>query len=136
MTPPREGRGGGTAFARRAEVLAADDGGRRTLDDKDVSSLVIQLLEREFLLAELGRLLDRASDGDGSLAFAAGEAGVGKTSLARACTEGLQQRATVLWGGCDALSTPRPLGPLIDMAATPGSGIADLVARLGSSSRR
>ena len=37
-------------------------------------------------------------------------------------------RATrVLWGACDALGTPRPLGPLVDMAATLEGAFPDSV---------
>jgi len=46
-----------------------------------------------------------------------GEAGVGKTTVIARFIAGLGQRAPVLRGWCDALATPRPLGPLIDMLA-------------------
>lgn len=46
-----------------------------------------------------------------------GEAGVGKTTVIARFLDGLGQRARVLRGWCDALATPRPLGPLIDMLA-------------------
>lgn len=42
------------------------------------------LLERDALLAALDRSLTAAAGGSGSLALLAGEAGIGKTSLARA----------------------------------------------------
>ena len=46
----------------------------------------------------------------------AGEAGIGKTAVVRAfCAEIADAR--VLWGACDALFTPRPLGPFLDLAA-------------------
>ena len=48
----------------------------------------------------------------------AGEAGIGKTALLR--TFAGQARIPVLWGMCDSLSTPRPLGPLRDVAAELG----------------
>ena len=55
--------------------------------------------------------LESAFAGRGKLALVAGEAGIGKTSLVR----GFAERASVrtLWGGCDELFTPRPLGPLL-----------------------
>ena len=43
----------------------------------------------------------------------AGEAGVGKTTLVRHFCERSESR--VLWGHCDALFTPSPLGPLNEM---------------------
>lgn len=45
-----------------------------------------------------------------------GESGAGKTSFVEAFVAGLPQRTRVLWGACDPLSTPRPLGPLHDLA--------------------
>ena len=72
-------------------------------------------LERDAHLEQLEMLLGRAAAaGEGAIAIVSGEAGIGKTTLLRA----LAQRATtrVLWGGCDELFTPRPLGPLHDMA--------------------
>jgi DNA-binding CsgD family transcriptional regulator len=48
------------------------------------------------------------------LVFIVGEAGIGKTSLVRAFCDAHPERR-VMWGACDALYTPRPLGPLLDM---------------------
>ena len=50
-----------------------------------------------------------------------GEAGIGKTVLVSAVTEDSQQR--VLWGACDPLITPRPLGPLHDVAREAGGAL-------------
>ena len=72
------------------------------------------LLEREHPLQVLEEHARRAADGHGSLVLVTGEAGIGKTVLLRALAEG---RTTVLWGMCDPLVTPRPLGPLRDVAA-------------------
>lgn len=80
------------------------------------------LLEREGFLTELSELLRRASEADGRLLFLAGEAGIGKSELVRAFRTGDAVRASgaqVLVGACDSLSTPRPLGPLLDMATEP-----------------
>jgi len=52
----------------------------------------------------------------GRLVFVGGEAGVGKTALLRRFCDERQRSARVLWGSCDALFTPRPLGPLHDVA--------------------
>jgi DNA-binding CsgD family transcriptional regulator/tetratricopeptide (TPR) repeat protein len=84
----------------------------------------MELLERGSLLLELSRLLSEASDGSGRLAFVAGEAGIGKTSLVRRFAELVRDRTPLLVGGCDRLSTPRPLGPLLDIAdRLPGASI-------------
>ena len=48
----------------------------------------------------------------GDLCSLAGEAGVGKTALVRAFCDEPGRPARVLWGACDALFTPRPLGPV------------------------
>ena len=57
----------------------------------------------------------------------AGEAGAGKTSLIRGFVESLTASTLVIQGACDPLATPRPLSPLYDFAADPGSGLGDLV---------
>ena len=85
------------------------------------------LLERDDLLATLGKLLERARSGNGTLALVAGEAGSGKTSVTRELTTRVVGEAVVLWGACDPLSTPRPLSPLHDFAADPDSGLSGLL---------
>ena len=77
----------------------------------------MKLLERDELLSSLQVLLRNAAAGQGSLLFLEGEAGIGKTSLLRAFADSQQARMRVYWGACDALQTPRPLGPLFDIAA-------------------
>ena len=74
------------------------------------------LLEREHLLAELSLLADEASTGAGRAAAVAGEAGIGKTSLLNEAARRAKQRIRVIATGCEALFTPRPLGPLYDLA--------------------
>jgi DNA-binding CsgD family transcriptional regulator/tetratricopeptide (TPR) repeat protein len=86
------------------------------------------LLERQPLLASLAAQLADATHGRGSMVLVMGEAGAGKTSLARAFCAEQAAATTVLWGSCDALRTPRPLGPLRDIARTAGGALADLVA--------
>lgn len=87
----------------------------------------MELLERELFLAELRGLLDQASDGDGWLAMLGGEAGVGKTSLTRQLAHEVDSSARVLVGACDALSTPRPLGPIEDIASSASENLAQLL---------
>lgn len=73
------------------------------------------LVEREVALAALQGALCR-----GRVALVAGEAGIGKTSLLRALAQAHTASATdpgmVWWGACDALETPHPLAPLLDIA--------------------
>ena len=87
------------------------------------------LLERDAVLAELrsARLEVRRS-GRGRFVVVGGEAGVGKTSLLRHFGNELGDDATVLWGGCDSLTTPRPLGPLYDIAVQVGGELAQVLA--------
>ena len=68
------------------------------------------LLEREHLLEELSRLVGR-----GAFAAILGEAGVGKTSLLLELAR-RADKMRVLIAGCEALFTPRPLGPFYDIA--------------------
>jgi DNA-binding CsgD family transcriptional regulator/tetratricopeptide (TPR) repeat protein len=75
----------------------------------------MRLVEREELLARLTVCLEQAQSA-GRLVLVGGEAGVGKTSLARAFVETCGDGVRVLWGACDPLSTPRPLAPFLDMA--------------------
>lgn len=76
----------------------------------------MRLLERDAQLATLHRLHAEASAGGGGLVFIEGEAGVGKTSLLNSFRDSLPEGVRALLGSCDPLSTPRPLGPLVDVA--------------------
>jgi len=85
----------------------------------------VELVERESALAELAGLARRAQAGDGGLVLVAGEAGVGKTALLERFARELPD-ARWSWGACDGLFTPRPLGPLFDVAAQFGGPLAEL----------
>jgi DNA-binding CsgD family transcriptional regulator len=63
------------------------------------------------------------------MVLVSGEAGIGKTSLLRAFCDQATGSHQILWGGCDALFTPRPLGALLDIAETAGGDLADAVQR-------
>ena len=85
------------------------------------------LLEREPALEALAAALGEAAAGEGRVALVYGEAGIGKTSLVdhwsrvRAGTP----PARTLWGACDSLHTPRPLGPVYDIAQQAGPELRD-----------
>src|SRR5215831_17993031 len=77
---------------------------------------VMELLEREHFFDELKTILGDVARGNGRFVLVSGEAGIGKTTLVERFTEANKEQARILWGACDALFTPRPLGPLYDIA--------------------
>jgi DNA-binding CsgD family transcriptional regulator/tetratricopeptide (TPR) repeat protein len=85
----------------------------------------MELLERTSFLDTLAEYAAEARRGDGRLVLVSGESGMGKTVLLEAFQQSLPG-ARWLWGGCDGLLTPRPLGPLFDIGAQLGGGFADL----------
>ena len=87
------------------------------------------LLERADQLALFDdRLASLKAKRRGRMVLVAGEAGIGKTSLVRAFC-GRARGVRVLSGGCDALHTPRVLGPFVDIAEETGGGLAAVVAQ-------
>ena len=86
---------------------------------------VVRLLERESQLASLAEYAGEARQGDGRLVLIAGEAGVGKSALVEQAERGLPEAAWY-WGACDGLFTPRPLGPLYDIAGGLGGELLEL----------
>ena len=87
------------------------------------------LLERADELGLLhGYAAEVAASGRGRVVLVFGEAGIGKTALLRQFRGQLPRRVTALWGSCDPLFTPRPLGPLLEPAAELGGEPAELVA--------
>jgi DNA-binding CsgD family transcriptional regulator/tetratricopeptide (TPR) repeat protein len=88
----------------------------------------MELLEREPSLALLAGYAAEARHGDGRLVVVGGEAGVGKTALLERFQRDLRD-ARWSWGACDGLFTPRPLGPLYDLADQLGGDLLDLCTR-------
>ena len=87
-----------------------------------------QLLERDAELDTLARAAGHAAEGTGSVVLLHGEAGIGKTSLVHALRSQVPAEARILVGFCDALSTPRPLGPFRDLARAVGHPLAGALA--------
>ncbi|WP_308296310.1 AAA family ATPase [Streptomyces sp. ISL-96] len=88
----------------------------------------MQLLERADGLEALEGHLGEAVRGRGCLVLLRGEAGVGKTAVVQALAERAPERVRVLIGQCDPLSTPRPLGPLADVATGLGREVEEALA--------
>jgi DNA-binding CsgD family transcriptional regulator/tetratricopeptide (TPR) repeat protein len=84
--------------------------------DREVGVLV----EREPELAALEAALAEVSAGRGRLVLITAEAGGGKTALIDRFCADLPRSTRVLRGACDALFTPRPLGPIHDFAGDVG----------------
>jgi DNA-binding CsgD family transcriptional regulator/tetratricopeptide (TPR) repeat protein len=88
-----------------------------------------ELLERSECLSTLDACLAGVVSRErGCLVLVNGEAGVGKTALVRRFCAEQPGSERVLWGTCDALFTPRPLGPLFDVAEATGGELEELVA--------
>lgn len=84
----------------------------------------MDLVEREPALRTLRARLQSAGE-RGHVALVAGEAGIGKTSVLRALAV---THTPVWWGACDALQTPHPLAPLLDIARESGVRFASRLA--------
>ncbi len=86
------------------------------------------LLERDEQLSLLrGAMAEVARTRRGQIALVSGEAGAGKTALLREFCGSADGAARVLWAACDPLFTPRPLGPLLDLAAQTGGDLASQI---------
>jgi predicted ATPase len=85
----------------------------------------MKLLERGPFLQTLAEYAGQARQGSGRMVLVSGESGMGKTMLLEAFQDGTPD-ARWLWGGCDGLLTPRPLGPLFDVGAQVGGELAAL----------
>jgi DNA-binding CsgD family transcriptional regulator len=74
------------------------------------------LLERDPELLVLGQRFAAlgARNASGACVLLSGEAGVGKTTLLRAAARQAQGRIDWLWGTCEPMLSPTPLGPLVD----------------------
>ena len=102
----------------------------------------MQILERDEPLTLLNQAFARVRErSQGECVLSYGEAGIGKTSLVQlfvrdlVATPGVPANSAaaakgkpavnVLIAGCEALYTPRPLGPLVDLAARFASSVSD-----------
>jgi len=75
----------------------------------------MELIEREEFLHSLKSRLEDVKDSEGHCVVITGEAGIGKTSLIKAFCIDNKRNYKIYRGTCDALFTPRPLGPLYEI---------------------
>jgi DNA-binding CsgD family transcriptional regulator/tetratricopeptide (TPR) repeat protein len=87
-----------------------------------------ELLERESQIAELSKRLGSViAQKRGGVVLISGEAGIGKTALINRFLALPEKTVAVLRGACDALFTPRPLGPFYDIAPAAGRELEELL---------
>jgi DNA-binding CsgD family transcriptional regulator/tetratricopeptide (TPR) repeat protein len=118
---------------RRASVATA----RGLGDDRSVARLSQMPAEQAPGLIERGEQLAALEDAlagvrldaRGRLALIRGEAGIGKTALLTRFCAGAGPSVRLLWAACDPLFTPRPLGPLLDIARATGGELNERVVR-------
>jgi DNA-binding NarL/FixJ family response regulator len=96
----------------------------------------MDLVERDDALGALREAVAQAHRGQGRCVLVHGEAGIGKSSLLKAAfrTPLAAPSPRVLWGGCEALFSPRPLGPLYDMAPALTPSVRALLGQDGQRS--
>lgn len=91
----------------------------------------VTLLERKTDLDALSEFAGQARSGEGRLVLLEGEAGVGKSALLENFTLDLPD-SRILSGACDGMFTPRPLGPLFDIAQQVGGRLHSLSRAVAS----
>jgi len=95
----------------------------------------VLFLERDHQLEALARWHREVPTGGGCVVLVTGEAGIGKTSLVREFVRKRGNSVRTLWGVCDPLSTPQPLGPLRDVSRQVGGALAQALEQ-GTSRER
>jgi DNA-binding CsgD family transcriptional regulator/tetratricopeptide (TPR) repeat protein len=87
----------------------------------------MQLVEREKELISLGETCALSARVRGQFVLVSGEAGIGKSALLETFVGQTSAAHTCLWGHCDDLVTPRPFGPIFDLAPGLGPKVAALM---------
>lgn len=85
------------------------------------------LVEREEAFNKFTMASDKLSEGYGSIVLISGEAGIGKTSFLEETRRSSKHGFTFYWSGSDPLFTPRPFGPVRDIAAELSIELLDLL---------
>src|SRR5262249_17927450 len=102
---------------------------RRDLSAMGDRGMIVDLLERDEYLSALDETLRQAATGHGRIVLVSGEAGLGKTALIQRAIGDAPTGVRILWGACEALFTPRPLGPLYDLAQQTQGPLRSLLER-------
>ena len=89
--------------------------------------LTMELIEREQQLKKLTDAWGQVKTGKGCIALVSGEAGIGKTSLIERFVAEQGKSVRVLWGACDDMFSPQPLGPFLDIALQIESDVLQLI---------
>jgi tetratricopeptide (TPR) repeat protein len=83
-----------------------------------------RLVGRDRVLDELTAIARRAAAGSGSLVLVVGEAGMGKTSVARALADRVGHQLAVSWGTCVAEGSAPPFWPWREVLAESATRVA------------
>src|SRR5688572_29401497 len=75
----------------------------------------MELIERNNFLSVMDAEFNKVADGEGHCIFLSGEAGIGKTALIKLFSKKADKKCKIYQGTCDALFSPRPLGPVFDI---------------------
>ena len=75
----------------------------------------MELIERDTFLSLMHAKFENVTESEGHCILVSGEAGIGKTSLVKTFCKKVKKECNVYQGTCDALFTPRPLGPVLDI---------------------
>jgi len=95
--------------------------------DAGASGVLLERTAELSMLVDCPEAVERRSRGQ--VLLVGGEARVGKTTLLRRFCEARVQSARILWGACDPLFTPSPLGPLLGVAEETGGELEAVIER-------